>query len=306
MDHKTLGKTGIEVSCVGLGAAWLNAEKGVETVWAAIEGGCTLIDTAALYGSGKSEEIIARAFAQRPELAKGVIVTTKVGHLPKGFDYSYEMSMRCVEESVKRLKMGHFPLLYIHDSPKEILEKVMGKGGTLAALRKLQNEGVVDYIGIAVNDPEHNAPYIETGEFDAAVVPEAYSLLNQVAEERIFPAIERYNMGVVIATPLEKGLLARGAQGLQAEVKYSARQFSKECLAHVAKIEELCKRYHISLAAAALHFCTRHPLVAATIPGAQTPEEAKHNAAAGDEQIPESFWDELKPLVKNWEKGVHR
>lgn len=303
MNYKTLGRTGLRVSCVGLGAAWLDEEKGVETVWAAVEGGCTLIDTAALYGNGKSEEIIARAFVAKPDLAKGVIVTTKVGHWPQGFDYSYDMSMRCVERSMEKLKVKHFPLLYIHDAPKEVFNKVMGKEGTLAALRKLRNEGVVDYIGIAVNDPEHNAPYIETGEFDAAVVPEAYSLLNQVAEERIFPAVKKYNMGVVIATPLEKGLLATG---VQSGVKYPARQFSEECLAHVSKIESLCKRYGISLAAAALQFCTRHPLITTTIPGARTPEEARHNAKAGSEQIPEAFWEELKPLVKHWEKGKHR
>lgn len=310
LPRKTLGKTGIEVSTVGLGCAWLGAvgdrvdeELGVQTIWAALENGVTLIDTAPLYLRGTSERLVARALRERPDLAKGVTVQTKVGHLPAGFDYSYEMAMRCVEESMERLGRNHFPLLYIHDAPSELLPKVMGPNGAFAALRKLQSESIVDRIGVAVNDPAHNTPYIETGEFEVAVVPEAYSLLNQVAEERIFPAAARFGMGIVVAVPLEKGLLATG---VRSGATYPGRNFSAECLAHVGKIEDVCARYGVSLLAAALQFCTRHDVVATVIPGARTPAEAAANARAGQERIPEELWTELKPLIRTWEWHVHR
>ncbi len=310
LPRKTLGRTGIAVSTVGVGCAWLGLKNDIldedlalRTVWAALESGVTLIDTAPLYLASVSERIVGRALRERPDLARNAIVETKVGHWPTGFDYSYDMAMRCIQGSVERLGIDHFPLLYIHDAPKDLLERVMAPGGALAALRKLQSEGVVDHVGIAVNDPQQNAPYVETGEFEIAVVPEAYSLLNQVALERIFPAAERFGMGVVVAVPLEKGLLATGVRSGET---YPGRRFSADCLAHVGKIEDVCARHGVSLLAAALQFCTRHPVVATVIPGARTPEEARANALAGAESIPDAFWADLRPLIRTWEAGVHR
>ena len=310
LPRKMFGRTGIEVSTVGLGCAWigrtgdtLDEELALQTIWTALENGVTLLDTAPLYQNGQSERMVGRALRERPDLARDVVVETKVGHWPAGFDYSYDMAMRCVEGSMERLGLQHFPLLYIHDAPAELLSRVMGPAGALAALRKLQAEGIVGHIGIAVNDPVENAPYIETGEFAVAVVPEAYSLLNQVAEERIFPVAARLGMGIVIAVPLEKGLLATG---VRAGTTYPGRNFSAECLAHVGKIEDVCARHRVSLVAAALQFCTRNEVVATVIPGARTPQEALTNARAGQEPIPEAFWADLQPLIRTWEWHVHR
>lgn len=322
MRTKRLGRTGLEVSIVGLGAAFIgiphpnqapkeysggpsqmDEDLGVEAVHAAVEAGCTLIDTAPLYGRGRSERIIARAMRERPDLRARCTVTSKVGHLPEGFDYSYDMTMRCVEDSRKRLEMDRFEILYIHDAMGWPMEKVMARDGTLGALRKLQDQGIVRHIGSAANDPATNASYLETGEFDAAVVPEAYSLLNQVARERILPAAEQHDIGLVIATPLERGLLATGpVYG----VDYLARRFSHACLDHVSRIQTLCGRYGIPLAAASLQWCVRHPQIAASIPGARTPDEAWACARAGEVPIPDAFWEDLEPLVRHWESGVDR
>jgi D-threo-aldose 1-dehydrogenase len=213
------------------------------------------------------------------------------------------MTLRCVEGSLERLGVQHLPLLSIHDAPAALLDRVMGPRGTLAALRALQAQGIVGHIGIAVNNPADNAPYIETGQFAMAVVPEAYSLLNQVATERIFPAAERFGMGVVVAVPLEKGLLATG---VRSGLTYPGRSFSAACLAHVGQIEDLCARHGVSLLAAALQYCVRHPVVAAVIPGGRTPAEARANALAGREAIPDAFWPELQPLIRTWAVGEHR
>ena len=323
MQTKTLGRTGLNVSIVGLGAAFIgiphpnqapkeyagnapslmDEDLGVQTIHAAIENGCTLIDTAPLYGGARSETLIGRALKIRPDLAQKVMVTTKVGRLKEGSDYSADAIFRHVEDSQNRLGIETFGVLYIHDQMDVPMEQVMGKNGALGALRTLQKRGIVQYIGTAANEPDTNAPYIETGEFDAAVVPEAWSLLNQLALERILPAAEKHNVGIVTATPVERGLLATGpVKGID----YLARNFSPQCLAHVEKIQALCRDYDIPMVAAALQWCTRHPQVAATIPGARTPEEARENARAGDIAIPDAFWRDLEPLVTHWERGVHR
>jgi D-threo-aldose 1-dehydrogenase len=312
LNRKTLGQTGIEVTTVGLGCAYLGSvgeefgefseERGLQTVWAALEGGIRLIDTAPLYQTTESERMVGRALHERPDLASGVVVETKCCRLREGSDYSYDAAMRSVEGSLRRLQMTRLELLYVHDPPKAALDQVMGPGGAVAALRKLQAEGVVGHIGVASNYPDDNAPYVETGEFEMAVVPDAYSLLNQVAQERILPAAERFGMGVVVATPLEKGLLAVGARGAHTPgVVPPTRHFSPEALARVEQIEDVCRRHGVSLLAAALQYVTRHPVVASTIPGARNPAEALANAQAAGETIPEAVWQELQPLIQNWD-----
>jgi D-threo-aldose 1-dehydrogenase len=309
LPRKTLGRTGVEVTTVGLGCAWLgkpndvvDEDLGVHTVWGALEEGVRLIDTAPLYLGTTSERLVGRALRERPDLASGVIVETKCCRLLEGSDYSYDAAMRSVEGSLERLGMKRLELLYIHDPPKAALDQVMGAGGALQALRKLQGEGVVAHIGIASNYPDDNAPFVETGEFEMAVVPDAFSLLNQVALERILPAAERFGMGVVVATPLEKGLLAVGSRAVDTPgVVPSTRHFSAEVVARVAAIEEVCARHGVSLLAAALQYVTRHPAVATTIPGARQPAEARANARAAGEPIPPEFWQEVQPLIATWD-----
>ena len=118
--------------------------------------------------------------------------------------------MRSVEGSQQRLGIEQFEIVYIHDAMGLPMEQEMSDDGALGALRKLQTEGVVRFIGCANNDPKTNADYIETGEFDAVIVPDAWSLLNQLAAQRILPAAEKHNVGISCATPLEVGLLATG------------------------------------------------------------------------------------------------
>jgi len=109
-------------------------------------------------------------------------------------------------------------------------------------------------------------------------------------------------MGVVVATPLEKGLLAVGAREAQTPgVVPATRHFSAEALARVEQLEQVCSRHGISLLAAALQYVTRHPVVASTIPGARTPAEALANAQAAGQTIPEAVWQELQPLIQNWD-----
>jgi D-threo-aldose 1-dehydrogenase len=166
-------------------------------------------------------------------------------------------------------------------------------------LRQLQSEGVVGHVGIASNNPWDNTPYIESGEFEAAVVPDAYSLLSQVALERIFPAAARFGMGIVVATPLERGLLATGTAALRPE-DHVNREFTPEVLNRVEQLEALCTGHGVSLLAAALQYVVRHPAVSTTVPGARRPEQAIANTAAMLEPIPDAFWHDLEPLIGNF------
>jgi D-threo-aldose 1-dehydrogenase len=313
MQTKILGRTGLEVPIVSLGTVFIgdlsppgqlwkqvDEDLGAETVVAAIEAGSTLVDTAPLYENTISEKIIGRVLRERPDLAAKCTVTTKVGYdLDNGgHNFSYDGIRRCVEGSLARLGLDGFDVLYIHDPMGFPMAEVMADDGALGALRALQKEGILKYVGIAANDPEANGPYIDTGEFDAAVVPDAWSLLNRKADALVFPAIEKHNVGVALATPLERGLLATGPV---AGRTYLNRHFGEATLGRVAKIKELCGGYGVPLVAVSLQWCTRHPLVATTIPGGRNKQEVVENAQAGGIEIPEALWADLEPLIQDWE-----
>lgn len=315
LDKKVLGRTGIEVGIVALGTAFLGVlgneaarllyqnpdkvrvdkELGIQTVIAALEAGVSLIDTAPKYVSGQSELMIAEAFRHRPEFIDTCIVTTKVGYYPENFDYSYDMTKRCFEASQSKLQRDIFNIVYIHDPMGVDPKRIMGKGGTMEALRRLQGEGSIKYIGIAADDPACNADYIATGEFDVAMVPTALSLLNSEAFKRIIPAAIKHNVGLVIGTPIERGLLITGPlEG----VNYLDRNFSSKAIEQTRIYYNLSRKYGVSLAAVSLQWCTRQPQVAASAPGAASPEQARQNTEAGKEIIPEDLWQELNELMK--------
>ena len=309
LPTRKLGKTGLEVTVLGVGCAWLgrradgsiDEEAGLEAILAAIDSGVRFIDTASTYSDGKAEEVVGQALQRRPALANEIVVETKVRDTRvEEFGYTAEDTRRSLDTSLRRLRLQHVPVVYIHDPPASAFDTVMGLGGALSALRQLQSRGVVGHIGIASNNQWDNAPYIETGEFEACVVPDAYSLISQVALERMFPAAQRFGMGVVVATPLERGILATGVKNAHPE-DHINRQFSPEVLRHVEQLEVLCERYAISLLAAALQYSVRHPAVTSTVPGARRPDQAIANTQAMLEPIPEAFWQELEPLVANFE-----
>jgi D-threo-aldose 1-dehydrogenase len=307
---KVLGKTGLQVTTLGAGCAWLgrradasiDQEMGVAAVLAALDAGIRLIDTASMYSQGLAERMVGDALRQRPDLAGSVVVETKVRDV-RDFGYTADETRRSVETSLERMGVDHIPMMFVHDPPAGILERVMAADGALGALRQLQSQGVIGHIGIASNNPWDNAPYVETGEFEAAVVPDAFSLISQVARERIFPAAERFGMGVVVATPLERGLLATGTKALRPE-DHINRSFSPEVLQHVEHIEQMCSDYGVSLLAAALQYVVRHPLVSTTIPGFRSPDQPAASVAAMLEPIPDGFWRDVEPLVRDFKVAV--
>jgi D-threo-aldose 1-dehydrogenase len=310
LPTRPLGKTGLAVTTLGVGCAWLgrradgsiDEETGLAAILAALDSGVRFIDTASLYAEGKAERVVGQALRERPDLAGEVVVETKVRDM-RDFGYTADETRRSVETSLERLGIDHIPMVFIHDPPAGVFDRVMGAGGALQMLRTLQAEGVVGHVGIASNNPWDNTPYIESGEFEAAVVPDAYSLLSRVALDKMFPAAERFGMGVVVATPLERGILATGTRNARPE-DHINRVFSADVLAQVDRLEAVCERYGVSLLAAALQYVLRHPVVSATIPGARQPEQAIANTRAVLEPIPEAFWADLEPLVQTFDVAL--
>jgi D-threo-aldose 1-dehydrogenase len=310
MRTKRLGRTGLEVPIIGVGtafigyvpsAAWQDAgevqideETAARTVAAAIDGGATLIDTAPLYGQTKVESVIGRVLAGRPGGATGLVLSTKAGRLADGHDYSRRAIAASVTASLDRLGVGHLDVVSVHDS-MDYYDQVMGPDGALQALRELRDQGVIGAIGVGCADPGETARYVATGEFDVAVVANAWSLVNRLMAAKILPAAEEHDVGLIVATPLERGLLAAGAS---AGATQGGRTHSGVVLDLVRRVEERCRAYEVPLLAVSLQWLTRHPQVASAIPGPRTPEEAASNAGAAAWPIPDQLWAELDPILQ--------
>ncbi|MCY3833993.1 MAG: aldo/keto reductase [Chloroflexi bacterium] len=319
MRTKRLGRTNLQLPIVGMGAAWigiptqndtaieadedrpLDQELGVRTVLAAIDAGCAFIDTAALYNRGLSETMIGAALRQRPVAKDSIIVTTKAGRSHLGYDFSFDAILRSVEQSLERMGLDRLEIVYVHDAMGQPMQDLLSGRGALGALRHLQAEGIVRHIGTACNNPPTNLEYIKTGEFDAAVIADCWSLINHIAEREIFAAAARHDVGLVGATPLERGLLVTGPQE---NTKYLNRVFGQDCLDHVSEIQQLCRRFDVPMIAVALQWCARHPQVASVIPGARIPEEAESSLAAAEIDIPDPLWAELDPLLKHFDTAI--
>lgn len=317
MQYKRLGRSGLMLPIIGLGTAFtgiptprqtlseylqggnqVDEELGVQTLVDALDAGYRFIDTAALYGRGLSEKMIGEALRQRSQLRAEVIVTTKAGRTHEGYDFSFDGILKSVYASLERLGLDRMELVYIHDAMDYPMADVLSDRGALGALRHLQAQGAIKFVGTAANDPATNLPYIRTGEFDAAVIADSWSLINRTAERGIFEAAEKHDVGLVVATALERGLLVTGPL---AGAEYLNRYFPRACLAQVRKIQRLCESYAIPLIAAALQWCARQPQVTSTIPGARITEEAISSLAAMRIDIPADFWTELDPLVKHFD-----
>ena len=148
--------------------------------------------------------------------------------------------VRSVHCSLERMGLDCVDIVYIHDAMGQPIESVLADDGALGALRHLQRQGLLRYIGTASNDPATNLEYIKTGEFDAAVMADSWSLINLTAEQGVFAAAAEHDVGLVAATPIERGLLVTGPR---ADMKYLNRRFSQECLDQVSMIQQLCAGY---------------------------------------------------------------
>ncbi len=210
MEYRPFGNTGIRVSEVSLGGAYIGGtdperatENAVEIVRRANDLGINYIDTAPLYG--RSEALFGYAL----ETAQSRMhVATKVGFDPEDFDYRRDSVLRSLERSLKRLRISRLFSAQIHQVSIAGWERIMERGGTLEGLRDAQERGLCDHIGITDRAIPLLAKLARTGEFDAVLVFHDYHPHSQQATEAVIPAAAANGMGIVVATVLAGGLFA--------------------------------------------------------------------------------------------------
>jgi D-threo-aldose 1-dehydrogenase len=213
-------------------------------------------------------------------------------------DYSYDGTMRSVEQSLLRLGTDRIDLLLIHDVDvwthgKDAIEDRFREAmsGAYVALDKLRSEGVVAGIGIGVNEAEMCVRFAQAGSFDVMLLAGRYSLLEQPALEEFMPLALKQGIAVLLGGVFNSGILATGAiKG----AKYNYQDAPPQILSKVAEIQRICAAHGVALPTAALHFALGHPAVASVVLGAHNAQEVERNVAALSATVPAALWSDLK------------
>jgi D-threo-aldose 1-dehydrogenase len=318
---RTIPRAGLALSHLGFGGAPLGNlfaavtdDDATATVEAAVAGQITYLDTAPFYGFGLSEERLGRAVARVGR--DKVVLSTKVGRLLQPtweepasplfvdpprlrpvFDYSYDGTLRSLEESCRRLGTDRVEIAIIHDcSPRWhgdayewLFEEAMT--GAYRALAELRAAGQVEAIGVGVNNCAVCLDFADAGRFDLFMLAGRYTLLDDTGAHELFPRCLADGIGILLAGPFNSGILATGAA---AGATYFYAEAPPEILARTRAIEEVCAGHGVALPAAALQFTAAHPAVTSVVTGARSPAEIAANLGHWQAPIPAAFWAELE------------
>ena len=159
------------------------------------------------------------------------------------------------------------------------------------ALQELKAGGWIRAIGAGVNRTGTILPFLERMDLDFFLVASPYTLADQPALDAEFPACEARGVGLIIGQPFASGILATGPVP---GARYNYAPATPEAMERVRRIEAVCRRHGVPLAAAALQFPLHHPLVASVIPGALDPAQVAANVATMAVEVPEPLWGDLK------------
>jgi aryl-alcohol dehydrogenase-like predicted oxidoreductase len=307
MEYRTLGKTGYKVGVIGLGTMVhaghfgpMKDEESLAAIDTALALGINLIDTSDAYGAGYSETLLGKALKGKRDK---VILATKGGNVMVGPDkgkrnFALDYIDGVMHESLKRLQTDAIDLYQLHNPTVD----VMRKGEIWELLDKRKKEGKIRHYGVSINNVEEALVAIEGGK--AETVQLEYNLLDQSSAEKVFPAAQKANVGLIVRVPLRRGLLTgklkpedqQRFQGEDVRARNFAGDVFKQQLSKVEKLRFLEKPGR-SLAQAAIAFCFAHPAVSTVIPGGRNPQQVRENAAAANTPLTK---EELERVAELW------
>ncbi len=296
MDTRRLGKTGLEVSEVGFGAWGIGADWGavddresLAALHAAVDAGVTFIDTADVYGDGRSERLVGELLRERTE---EIVVATKFGRrVPLDPSlYTYENFRSWIERSRENLGVETVDLVQLHCPPWETYYAP----AVFHACDRLVDEGLVRAYGVSVEKVEEALKAVEFP--GVASVQIIFNIFRQRPAELFFGRAAARDVGVIVRVPLASGLLTgkfgrdaqfagndhraynRHGESFDVGETFSGVDFDTG-LEAVEELRPLVPE-GATLAQLALRWILDFEAVSTVIPGAKTPDQARANAAA--------------------------
>jgi aryl-alcohol dehydrogenase-like predicted oxidoreductase len=319
MHYRKLGKTNFNISEVSLGAwqiggAWGDvSDKDAERVLhAAIENGINFIDTADVYGDGRSERFIAKVLG---ETSTPVFVATKAGrrlqpHVADGYDR--ENLTAFVERSLQNLHRDTIDLLQLHCPPVEVYYRPE----VFAVLDELKQAGKILHYGVSVEKVEEALKAIEFP--GIATVQIIFNIFRQRPKDLFFPLAQQRDVGVLVRLPLSSGLLSGKINRQTAFAADDHRNFNRNgeqfdrgetfsgvdfetALEAVDEIRQVVPA-GTSMANFALRWILDHQAVSCVIPGARNEQQVVQNVAASD--LPPLKEEQAAVLAKLYDEKI--
>jgi aryl-alcohol dehydrogenase-like predicted oxidoreductase len=315
MESRRLYKDGPDISVVGYGAweaggtQWGPNESDdavIDSMRAVFDAGIDWIDTAEVYGQGRSEELVARAVAARRD---EISIFTKVAPADEGSGLRPEEIGKAIRGSLSRLETDHVDLYQVHWPDDRIpVEETWG------AMAELVQEGLVRHVGVSNFDRELIERCLPI--HPVASVQNHFSLVNQDDREPLLPWLAEMGIGYLAYGPLGFGLLTgavgpdhmfaegdwRGAQRAGApeegEGPFSAGIFERN-LKHVESLTPVAERLGFPLAVLALRWALQQQGVTATIAGSRDAAHVLSNAGAGAITLDEAALQEIDEIFQD-------
>ena len=310
MKARLASRLGMAVSEIGLGCWQLGAadwgdvteQAAFEILRASLEGGVTFIDTADVYGSGRSESLIGRFLKTLPtEKAKGLFVASKLGRL-RGYTEGYTETLfrECTKASVERLGRA-IDLQQLHCVPPEALQA----GRVFDWLRKLKAEGLIRHFGASVESMAEARVCLKHADVDALQI--IFNIFRQKPMDELFAEAREKGVALIVRLPLASGLLAGKYTAGTRFPPADHRNYNKDGAAFnvgetfagipFEKAVELTEGIKpllgiargaaataagVSMADLAMRWILDHEAVTTVIPGASKPAQAAANVRASE------------------------
>lgn len=318
MKRRTLRN--ISVSEIGFGAwaiggSWGPQDEGesIAALHRALDLGVNFIDTAAGYGNGKSERLIAQVLKVRGDQDK-VIVATKTPPVPgiwppSPYDnveerYPESYLRQNVEERLRNLQTDHLDVLQLHT-----WTRAWNKNPTaFEVLKRLKAEGKIRLVGVSTPEFDQNSviDLMRNGWVD--VVQVIYNILEQEPAAELLPVAQEHNVGIIVRVVFDEGVLTGKytANSTFPADDFRSRYFAGDRLARAVERTEKIRAdiagSGLSMPEAALKFALAHPAVSSVIPGIRSVQQAEANVRASElpDLTPEML---IKLQAHNWRRG---
>ncbi|MEV7139451.1 aldo/keto reductase [Streptomyces tauricus] len=313
MQYRTLGRTGVQVSSLALGAmnfgriGRTTQEEATALVDVALDAGINVIDTADAYSAGESEELVGKAVVGRRD---DLVLATKA-YLPMGDERNHRGSSRrwlvtALEDSLRRLGVDHVDLYQVHR-----WDPATSDEETLSALTDLRSAGKIRYFGSSTF-PAHRivqAQWAAREHHLGRYVTEqpGYSILQRGIETHVLPVTEEYGLGVLAWSPLASGWLSGAIrEGREVTTNRSAfmpQRFDTAVPANRAKLDaverlaRVADEAGLTMIQLALGFVTAHPAVTSALIGPRTPDHLRSQLAVADTVLPADVLDAIDTIV---------
>jgi len=326
MNRRKIGRTALEVTEISFGAAALGGlfracprDQAMETLQAAWDSGIRYFDVAPWYGLGLGERHVGDFLRDKPD--GSYVLSTKVGRLlrpvPTGtvpdysyvdplsfdadYDYSYDGIMRSVDFSYARLGLNHIDILYVHDigvythgraANEHYLGQLLGSG--LKALEQLKSSGAIAAYGLGVNEVPVCLDVMRAAPIDCILLAGRYTLLDRSAVDELMPLCEKTQTSLVIGGVFNSGILATGPVD---GANFDYMPATEEVREKVAAMEAIAKNNGLPLAAPALQFPLRSPIVASVLIGTGKASSLDRNIENFAQPVPDSLYPEFEPYA---------